>query len=300
MVELGGFPELDNEIKCNWAPITIEPIPGSGECLTIGVAVVSNDQFFLARANSWKRLECLYDDRAGTVIFAAQASLDAIEEDLSIRALAALTEPTPAFSSVNVGSIRDGSGNSIEEIALYWMGATSSLYSPLHDKENILADLVAMSEIREQDNRLSGTVFREVSKTRSELSLNFGKHVSTGSRRTNSPSRVVIDYRSSRLVANFGTLIAGNIQPSQRKIKSALWDLKIDRDEASTLNLTERYELLVQRPAEDDPQFSEMQIERMMNALSELERQAEIEEIRLCAKVTPSEIANHIVELEAA
>lgn len=158
-LNIGGFPSSDDYIRCQWAPIIIEPILGSGERLTIGVAVTNETGFFVKSANAFSRLECLYGNMAGTVIFAAKASLEALETDLAERGVDALTSPETAFASVFVGEIRDGEGNSLEAVANYWLSASSSLVvlnetgeisemQVRHEKE-----LAEMIERRSKDKR---------------------------------------------------------------------------------------------------------------------------------------------------
>ena len=71
-----AFPSPRDELHTRWQAIQIEPIPASGERLTVGVAVVGYHgcQVKLAPGLE-RRLRCLYDDSADTIIDAATPTM---------------------------------------------------------------------------------------------------------------------------------------------------------------------------------------------------------------------------------
>lgn len=103
-----------------------------------------------------------------------------------------------------------------------------------------------------------------------------------------------------KLVANFGTLASSNFTASIGRIKTRLWDLKVDRDSEPSVLATRDHEMIVQHPPMNDPQLTEKQVGRLKEALQALEEQADQEEIRLRPLNTVEEIGEHILLREAA
>jgi hypothetical protein len=112
--------------------------------------------------------------------------------------------------------------------------------------------------------------------------------------------KVIIDFAGSKLVANFGTLLANQHAVSVDRIKRRLWDLKVDRDNEKSGLAMRDHEMIVQHPSKTDPQFSERQFERISEALASLEKQADQEEIRLRPMNTIDQIGDHLLAKEAA
>jgi len=86
-ISIDGFPSTNGDIECKWVAIQIEPILGSNERLTIGVAAINKDGFYLSQASQWDRLKCLYGTAADTVVFAARTALDFLNDDIAQRVI---------------------------------------------------------------------------------------------------------------------------------------------------------------------------------------------------------------------
>lgn len=304
MSDINKFPTSNANIVCRWVPIHISPILGSDERLTIGVLAISETDFYLSKATEWERLECLYGKRSAPVIFAAKTSLDALEEDIATRHWKAIREPSVLFSSVAIGEAHEGSGRSLEEIANYWLQASSSLASR---RKSLVEDIEEAAFEAPDDYRVTNIhyeVFDFVSGQNSPASRFFAEHIQAGKRRPTSRKKdeqVLVDFRGCVLVANFGTLTTHGPSNNERVFKSLLWDLKIDRDRPTTLDYKQlKHELIVHIPEENDPNFSEQQRENMQFTLGRLEVEADQEELRLRQMHSAKEIAEHIIEIEAA
>ncbi len=301
---IDDFPRSSGETLCSWTPVQISPILGSDERLTIGVIAISETDFYLAKATEWERLNCLYGERSAPVIFAAKTSLDALEEDIAKRHWKAIIEPSVLFSSVSIGDLHEGSGRSLEEIANYWLQAASSLATR---KKTLVEDIEEAAFEASDEYRATNIhydVFDLVSRRNSQVSHFFAEHIQAGKRRPASRKKddqVLVDFRGRILVANFGTLTTHGPSNNERVFKSLLWDLKIDRDRPTTLDYKQlKHELIIHIPEENDPNFSEQQRENMHVTLGRLEVEADQEELRLRQMHSAKEIAEHIIEVEAA
>jgi hypothetical protein len=127
-LELNERPPVDDGVQCSWAPIYIDPLPGSGQRLTVGVVAANGEASHLARADRPDRLTCLLGEAGKAMVFAAEASLDAFEKLLADQGIEALKDPHWLSASVSLGDIRQARGRSIRDVASLWFSFTSSLH----------------------------------------------------------------------------------------------------------------------------------------------------------------------------
>ncbi|MBX9815060.1 MAG: hypothetical protein K2X76_10195 [Sphingomonas sp.] len=297
----GQFPSFENGVRAYWAPVLIAPISGSYERLVVGVVVVNEREFHVEIANALERLHCLYGIEAEGIEYAIELTKEHLMLDLSARGVAAIDEPRPLISGVEVGKKRNAEGSTVVAIAQNWMRQISSLYdynvksevtSVLDEKMGLndggLDQLPAlvMDYIVNKDNRFSRYFNAELKERRRR-------------RRSGRSHEILIHFGGSRLVANFGTLKANRISPSVDLIKRRLWDLKVDRDRDGQTAFARVHEMIIQTPANDDPQVTVGQRAYLSDALEALEEQADQEELRLRSLHTVSEIGEHVLRIEA-
>lgn len=302
-IDAPTFPDLGRLQRALWSPVLFRPILGSPEQFVIGIAVAGDSGVHLERANQLGRLKCVFSDSSETAIAVAEAALNVIESDLLKRAASALTEFKPAISGVQLGDLREAQGISLQQIAASWMSAMSSLYA----RETALQLSVELDDVfedasvaRDGGDRLPVLVLSYVAEKRPTLDRFFNEEIRTGRQRRRNAHNVIIDFAGSKLVANFGTLAISNFTASVGRIKTRLWDLKVDRDSERSALVNRQHEMIVQHPKINDPQLSKKQVDRLREALDDLEKQADLEEIRLRALNTVEEIGEHILTKEAA
>jgi len=274
---------------------------GSPEQVIIGVAAINESGFHLERAESLSRLECLLGSDAAVAILAANAGLDALKADLAARAQEALLDYRSVFSGVQIGELREGEGESLQAIARSWLSSLSSLSSrdvrPIHERTKSAAKEDAVSP---QRDRLPLLVLEYVKAKRPDADKFFSREIREQKQESGNASAVKIDYSGSKIVANFGALLVSQHKRSVLRITKSLWDLKIDRDGEKTSWTKRDHEMIIQHPPLDDPQFTQKQLDTMGEALSQLTKQADQEEIRLRPMNTVSEIGDHLLQREAA
>ncbi|MFG1399572.1 hypothetical protein [Roseixanthobacter pseudopolyaromaticivorans] len=297
------FQDFDRLQRAVWSPVLFRPIMGSPEQFVIGIAVVGAHGVHLERANQLQRLECIFADTSEMAITLAETALNVLEADLLKRSKSALIDFKPAISSVLLGDLREGQGISLQQIATSWMTAMSSLYKrsdALELSEELAEAPKEVVEAGEGGDRLPALVFEYVKMERPTLGQFFSSEIRHGQQRRRNAHTVIIDFAGSKLVANFGTLASSNFSASVGRIKTRLWELKVDRDREPSALIKRDHEMIVQYPFMNDPQLTQKQVDRFGEALEALEAQADQEEIRLRPMNTVDEIGTHILMKEAA
>lgn len=297
------FHDFERLQRAVWSPVLFRPILGSPEQFVIGIAVAGESGFHLERANQLRRLECVFSGASEVAIAVAETALNMIEADLRKRSQSALTDFRPAISGVLLGDLREAQGISLQQIAVSWMASLSSLYTrndALQLFEETVEVVSAVSAPRESADRLPALVFDYVASKRPTLDKFFSNDIRIGSQRRRNAHGVIIDFAGSKLVANFGTLASSNFTAAVGRIKTRLWDLKVDRDRGPGSIGIRDHEMIVQHPPMNDPHLNRRKIRRLKEALQALEEQADQEEIRLRPLNTIEEIGEHILIKEAA
>ena len=303
-LDMNMFPQLRDGVRAQWAPVFFEPISGSYERFVVGVAAFNDQSFHLEWANQLDRLTCFYGVNARGAINAIQIAGEYLREDLTKRAGRAICEPDPAVSGIVFGEAREAEGKSVERIAQSRMAALSSLYSSERGKEDLssgeLGQVVAETE--GSGDRLPFLVCEYVKSKRGGFIKFFSADLRENKQRRakKNTQEPVIDFSGSRLVANFGTLKASALPRSFELVKLRLWDLNTVQVRDHNSTVARNYEMILQRPAKDDPQVSDKQHKRLEEALKELEEQADEKQLRLRPLETYQQIGDHVLKAEAA
>jgi hypothetical protein len=111
------------------------------------------------------------------------------------------------------------------------------------------------------------------------------------------------DFLGQRIAVQLGRLIPGPaIAEQERRAKVKLFDLETLRKTPDSYMLERPldYELLLYRPSDDDPTYSERSIERLREALAGLEELGERRKLRVRPVFDADTPAKRIVEAEAA
>jgi hypothetical protein len=294
------FPQLENAMKAKWAPLLIEPIADSYERLVAGIIVVSDEEFHLEIANALGRLECLYGESATAIQYAIEIARIHYLQELRERGPSVLVEDISPIAGVYLGEPRDAEGDSLQEIARGWLEGISSLYrfDYLAEAEQLTSVMTDAGRSPSSSDRIGNLIFEYVSDHRGGLEKFFSREI-RGRSSGRKSHETKIDFSGSKIVANFGTLRAQSIGHSSNAIKRKLWDLAIERDREKSTLTHRLHELLIQVPQKSDPQLSEKQADNVNEAISALEKQADIEELRLRPLPTVGAIGDRILEAEA-
>lgn len=298
-----SFPSRAHNHQARWAPVLISPRPASPEQLVIGVACANEGAAYLAEANAWHRLNCLFGDGADTAMLAARVALDTMRSDLLARGEDALGDPEKSFSGVTIGAVQEGEGESVEKIAISWLSTISTLYdAELTKRVQNEVDIPLSSPSRVAKDRLPMLVFDYIEQRRPRLTKFFNIEIQKKNERKRTPRAqdIYIGYAGSAIVANFATLPAKRSRPVVDHVKRLMWDLEQDRDGSGGLDHQRKYEMIVKHQEKSDPHITEKQYGAVLEVVDELSEQARKREIQLVSHVAIPDIGNHILEVEMA
>lgn len=291
-----AFPPRRDKVRGSWVPLYIEPVVGSGERITIGVAVANGGSFLVVPVPALERLSCLYGSENEALMFAAKSALDSMEGLLAKSGPEGLDSWSSPFDGIFKGSLRNGAGNSLGEIARSALMLCSSLVEKLAETEELDESRVAISE-----SRLEKLIKERVVATRPGLEQAFGRTFQAHPR----ARAAKVGFVGQHIAANFSLLAPPYVSRQVKDAKAKLWDLAQVQEylHAREFNLSSnlnRFELLVHRVRDDDPQYSDRQILQVQEAVYELEVEADKKAIRCRPLRSADEIAGIIVEAEAA
>lgn len=113
-----------------------------------------------------------------------------------------------------------------------------------------------------------------------------------------------LGFVGRRLAANFGLLVPGPLSTLVNNAKAKLWDLE-QLKTGSQAGIFQghggmSFELLVHRACKDDPQYSDRQLKSVDAAVVELEEEADKVNIRCRAMTSPGQMAEFLLQQEAA
>ncbi len=291
------FPERRGNRKASWLPIYIEPVVGSGERLCIGVVVADGREHLVVPVPALERLACIYGDAAAALSQSAALTMTAVQHRLLTDGAALLTSLRTPLEGVFIGPIRTGAGESLEDIARTCLVQSASLVERAVEEEDSVeaAERVALST-----RRLERLVQETVLGTRPDLANAFNKSF----RITKEARAMRVGFVGRKLAANFGLIVPGPLATLVNNAKAKLWDLGQLRtgSQAGIFhgNAGISFELLVHRARDDDPQYSDRQLKSVDAAVVELEEEADKVSIRCRAMTSPGQIADFLLQREAA
>jgi hypothetical protein len=186
----------------------------------------------------------------------------------------------------------------LAQLALRQVSALSALETYPHDEDTVSA----ISP--DSTNYLDAKVRRLVIERRPQLRENFGKTFA----RSQSSRPLRYGFVGKFIAANFATLHANASPAVSGKVdraKARLWDLhQLDAGVlADSLGLKAEsmsYELLVHRPRDESSRLPAPLRSALKAAEEELEAEADKFDIRFRPLGSPAEIANYLVQREAA
>lgn len=296
------FPSRARLVSASWAPILFAPNPDTPERLVIAVVAVGTDDFYVAPANSAKRLSCLYGPAASTALMVQEATVRQLREDLAIRGLAAIESPEFLFAGVSLGVIRAGEAENVHELASRWLEAISSIHvadrSAVVEVDEPVQAAVAAIEAQTDNDRLPVLVYKAVEEADPDLGSFFSADIRSRARKAPrpAPQKVFIGFAGSNVVANFATL-----RPSTRPrgmidhIKRLMWDLAQHQDdEANRISRQRSHEMIVFSRDSSDPEIDDQKATVLLEMMEDLKEQGAKDEISVQQRSSVGSIADHV------
>ncbi len=285
-------------VRATWAPLYYYPVMGSQDRLTVAVVAISDDgsQVAISRAPGLERLHCLFGEQAAAPLALIDHVIEALKNDISERRGHALSEPKLLLSGFEFGEVKAGSGQAIKNIADAWIKQISILSVTDDDPAsnvNSLPYTTGHIVAPGREAKLVPSVRREVLARVPMVSGEFNYQFH--SRGKVAPVR--IGFHGRGLVADFYRLNSGTLAGSIERIRSKLWVLADHRDEAREMSHVPHEMLVLRKPQADLTREERKAIE---GACHDLEIEADRREIRFRPLTSVSDIAERIVQAEAA
>jgi len=286
---LASFPKLPEHQYTSY-PIYLEAIQGSGERITVIIAITS-PEILVHKVIRKETIEAMYGTKAESFTGLISICANSLEEHLK-------------------------SGNHFDT----WISPISGIYKGEAHSEyahgstdhlrlgtlmySSMGFIPSQAEFEEdvtpaKKDRWLDLVRNELIKKQPNLNDNFSHAFSV-----NHKARpTMIDYVGRSYATNLCKLDPGqNFTNHIRITKSKLWDMEALRDSGKGMfadNL-QSFEVIVWRPEEDSPAYSQRQIDSLKQALFELEHEGDKRDLRVIPVTHQRQAALRIMEQDAA
>lgn len=278
-----SFPELPR-FGFSWRSIQIEPVPLSGERITLGAIVKGDDQELLAaKLIPTPQLRKIYGPNFGSRIGEAlNLCISHAENFYSINPLS--NKWSPPLDRFFVGEMNSSVAENIEEGLLRAARQASSLSVSLEAEKSGSNANPAVSASKSWQKK----IINAVTSQRADFERYFEKSVPI--RASGVPLK--FSFLSGNYAAQFDTITeVRNIQRVLVRAQSKLWQLDRLRDESALFH-PEICELLLQTPSTDGTSDINEFVE-------ELKYEASRRDLGLYTTASPVEAARHLIEKAA-
>ncbi|MNF32194.1 hypothetical protein D3C85_393560 [compost metagenome] len=268
----------------------------SGERLTIAVAAIGiNGECRVSPAIRRHVLDAMFGQQAAGLAKMIELVCNSLQSHLQYKGN--FQQWTPPMSGVSLGRVRDT--------------ASSDLLGLLRQAVSMTASLAALDFSDNEDEGLDDTDAGVGSKQdpwpklfesavihrNSHLAGYFNKAFEVSE--TARPAKIF--YLSERAAINTGKLIPGSALSGMfERNKARLLDLLVVRDRDDKLFPRAHFELVVFRPAFDDPTYSERQIDSLKRSIEALDEAGDKHDLRVQTVQSPEEAADRLFLADAA
>lgn len=271
--------------RAQWAPVYLEPIIGSGERLTVGILMLGADgKSRVAPVLREDQVTPLWGEQGLGLLRSIDLCLHTLDKYLL--AGGDLDHWPSPLAGVCIGPLKLAWGDDLTDILRTGM-SFSACFSTLEQGIEETAD------DDDTEDPWPKQVHAAVQARAPHLAGNFGKQIRAvlGARPT------PVGYLSERVAANLGKLIPGpRLGEYVKTAKMKALNLVIVRDHELFLS---QFELLIFRPREDDPSYTDRQMRNLKGALLELEEAGNRHELCVVEVHDAAQAANRIIEAEA-
>jgi hypothetical protein len=281
-----------------WRPLYLEPLPGSGERVCIGVTGSDGFRAQTLAVSDLRRLSATYGLASASFEWAARLALLEIKGAIDRLGLEDLS--VDGVEGLHIGPARTGVGRSLDDLLSLALQQSSALEAT----QEIDAETDSESSIR--SGPLVATIRQLVVGIRPTLRANFGRTFrSVGARRP-----TAFGFVGRRLVANFASLGSESPQALANQVdraKARLWDLEqlqkgILSDSLGQPMKHVSFELLACPPWKNTKRSGAPSIgtRELRDAADTLEKEADKFDIRWQLFRDAREMAHSIITREAA
>lgn len=279
------------ELSAQWLPIYLDPMPGSGERITIAVAAWHPGEHAIVRTLSPQVARCMYGNDAASVLGATDLVCESLRAHLNAGADVAAWQ-SPLRDAVFLGTPSTGYADSVVQVAEAGRALTSSLRDPVLE----LAHDAPQESDDDAGDEWERQIRDETVHQRAAFAPRFTQKVALRSGAP--PTR--FGYLGDRLAAQFGRLVPGRGLTNHRnRAKAYITDLQILRDrERADIIARPHYELMLWLPPDDSPAYSATQRDEARGAFAELETFGDAHELRVAALADSRSAVQRILRAE--
>lgn len=236
---IGQFPTLP-DLTASWAPIRMEPIPGSGEKLTVAIALEMGNTQKVISAIPHEVAQAIFGKQGDNMLgLIATASTHLRNHFAHGGHLQNWRSP---LSGIYVGELEEGQGDTVEEILEQAMRSTACLSA-------MTLEFQARQNHDEPRNALITKVKQSMKEIAPQLERYFKKDVPVRIR--NSQVTVHCDYFSQNLAINISAMSPGNRLGQQfESLTSRICRLQQLRSHEALFKESQATEVIVQIPTE--------------------------------------------------
>jgi len=295
------IPPRQSNHRAEWCPLYLEPSPGSGERLCIGVVGVDDDASCAIPVPNLGRLGAIYAKGAPAFEWAANLAMLEVREIISRIGIDQLNSRMQGFEGFFAGEKRTGAGRDLQDLLNLALQQSSALAANLAG-DTVESDTAELG----RPGPIAGAVKSIVVRLRPELRENFGLQY----RFSKSARPTAFGFVGRRVIANFTSLGAESPQALAAQVdraKARLWDLEqlqkgVLQDLLGVPMRQASFELLACPPAPLKTSSLKRQVasNQILEAAETLEREADKFDIRWRFLKTAADVAHSILSREAA
>ena len=292
------FPTLP-AFSVRWTPVYLEPVMASGEHITVAVAAVpATGEPAVMPVLDRERAECLFGSGAGAFLSVVDLCVQdlrlylvgggAIEEWQAPVQGAAIGSPRPLRAADMTAALR----LAVQKSA--FLGCLAS-FTGVEEEDEICVEAAPDRWVQQIEGALRDRRPDLIARMRGRF------RVVDKARETR------VDFLGAHYAANFARIVPG--RSFGRYIKDAkvkLWDLDALHTASMSLMFPDQrvaYELLLWRPRDSDPAYSEKDIRHLQEAALEIEYEGDKKGLRVVPFIgeeQATEAASRIISMEAA
>lgn len=274
-------------------PVFIEPIVGSGERICVGIVALGQDGArVVVQTIKEDSVVCMLGASAPKFLNIVHLALGSLEKFVAgHNNISDWQSPIPG---VKLGSVT--------------AGHVADLTTMVRTVARNHAFLSAMSDFSAADDSVaddSPGTDRWAKMVKEATTLIRPSFTDLFNRQLKLTSKGItrFDFVGQNLAAQLGRILPGHgMSGLVKTAKAKLWDLETLREynEQQLFKSNNSYELILYRPNDKDPAYSDREIGRLNEAIVELEETGDKQQLRVVSAFTAEEAAQRIINAEAA
>lgn len=249
-----------------WIAVYLEPMLGSGERLAIIVAAITSAGDVLVKPAIRKEvIEAMYGFKASS--FTNMVDLISRSLKTHLELTKAFSGWTPPITGVTIGTVRQAASSNVTGILRQAVSFSSSLSALIQDEKELRVDRAKRRRDKDRwSTQLMDAVVREDIRRESFFNRSFS--CSDGHR----PAKIF--YLSDCAAINTGKLLPVNLPELVKDGKAKISDLSMVKKHSDLFSLS-THKLIVYRPEDNDPAYTDKNIESIKSAFLALQDLAE-------------------------